>query len=222
MTTELPDGITVEPTDDAEGWLDDWLDGAKRTVRSVNLYARNDLLADIDELEGKLRVERAMQKEAGQLERALGDPDPTAQLQQQIDELYVELDRSKRTFRISFLGPDELDAIRERTIAAMKDQMDKAAADARRVAQDQAKREGLTTPADINQFVRATARAAASTLLEREVSINTIAEAMVTPKMTTDQVRSLYEKLGDSQIKLLSQAYSRAANEAPRVTVPKS
>lgn len=216
----MTENIAPEATE-SEDWLDNWLDSAKRTVRSVTLYAANDVLAEIDELEAQLRVAQSASRE-GLGERSYGESDPTADLQAKIDARYLELDQSKRVFRISFLSADEIETIREATINDLKAQLDKVSADSRKLAQDQAKRENITNPADLNAFVRGTARAAASKVLEREVSIRTIAEAIVSPKMTQDNVRRLYDKLGDSQVALLSQAYSKAANEAPRVTVPKS
>ena len=217
----MTEQVTPAPAESEELDFDAWLDGAQRTVRTVTLYARNDLMAEIDQLEADLRVAMAMDKDNA-LERGLGESDPTAELQGKIDNLYRELDKSKRVFKISFLGPEEQDAIRETAFTEMREELDKVSAEARKLAQEQAKREGIKSPVELNEFVRATARKASSALLEREVSIRTIAAASVEPKMEPGQVRRLYDKLGDSQIKLLSQAYSKALHEAPRVTVPKS
>jgi hypothetical protein len=197
--------------------LDDWLDGIQRTQRSVTLYARPDLLADIDELEAQQRQAAEIPEE----DRAAGES-TGGKLQEKIDALYVALDASKLVFRVSFLDDQEQDAIAEAVKAELKDEADKAAADARKEAKEKCKRLEITTPGDINTLARTMANAAADAVISREVNIRTIAAAVVTPKLSVDQVRKLYTKVGDAQIKLLSMAYTRASIEAPQVTVPKS
>lgn len=197
--------------------LDSWLDGIQRTERSVTLYARPDLLADIDELEAKLRLADEVPEE----DRAMSDS-TGGKLQEQIDALYIALDASKQVFRVSFLDDEEVNAIQEAVKAELKDVADKAAADARKEAREKCRRLEITQTNDINNVMRTMANAAADKVIEREVSIRTIAAAVVSPKLSVDQVRKLYTKVGDAQITLLSTAYSRAANEAPQVAVPKS
>lgn len=197
--------------------LDNWLDGIQRTERSVTLYARPDLLADIDELEAKLRLAVEVPEE----DRAMTDG-TGGKLQEKIDALYVALDASKLVFRVSFLDDEEQNAIVEAVKAELKGEADKAASEARKEARDKCKRLDITQPNDINTITRTMANAAADKVIEREVSIRTIAAAVVSPKLSVEQVRKLYTKVGDAQIALLSQAYSRASNEAPQVTVPKS
>lgn len=197
--------------------LDDWLDGIQRTERSVTLYGRPDLLADIDLLEAQKRQDAQVPEE----DRAAGESTGGV-LQEKIDALYLALDASKLVFRVSFLDDEEQNAIQETVKADLKEDADKAAAAARKEAREKCKRMEITQPNDINQIARQMANAASDKVIEREVSIRTIAAAVVAPRLTVEQVRKLYTKVGDSQIALLSMAYSRAANEAPQVTVPKS
>ena len=197
--------------------LDNWLDGIKRTERSVTLYARPDLLADIDELEAQQRQAATIPEE----DRAAGES-TGGKLQEKIDSLYIALDASKLVFRVSFLDDEEQNAIESQVKTDLKAEADKAAADARREARDKCKRLDITTANDINTIARQMANAAADKVIEREVSVRTIAAAVVSPKLSVEQVRKLYTKVGDAQISLLSMAYSRASNEAPQVTVPKS
>lgn len=39
--------------------VDEWIDGARRTERSVRLYQRPDLIADLDELDRRIELARA-------------------------------------------------------------------------------------------------------------------------------------------------------------------
>jgi hypothetical protein len=197
--------------------LDNWLDGIQRTERSVTLYARPDLLADIDELEAQQRQAAEIPEEY----RSLSDSGGT-KIQQKIDALYLTLDASKLVFRVSFLDDTEQNAIAESVKVDLKDEADKAAAAGRKEAREKCRRMEITQTNDINTIARTMANAAADNVIEREVSIRTIAAAIVSPKLSVGQVRKLYTKVGDAQIKLLSMAYTRASNEAPQVTVPKS
>lgn len=197
--------------------LDNWLDGIQRTERSVTLYGRPDLLADIDELEAQQRATSDIPEE----DRAAGES-TGGKLQEKIDALYLALDASKLVFRVSFLDDQEQNAIEESAKADMKAEADAAAAAARKEAKEKCKRLEITQPNEINTIARNMANAAADKVIEREVSIRTIAAAVVSPRLSVEQVRKLYTKVGDSQIALLSRAYSRASVEAPQVTVPKS
>lgn len=197
--------------------LDAWIDGAQRNTRSVTLYAAAHLLADIDELEAQKRAAMNVPEEDRSASDSTGDG-----LQEQIDELYLEIDRSKMVFRISFLDDDEHAAIREAVKAELKDEADAAATAARQEARDKCRRLDIKLPGDINLMTRQMANAAADAVIDREVNVRTIAAAVVSPQLSRDQVLRMYKKIGDAQIGLLSQAYSRASNEAPNVTVPKS
>jgi hypothetical protein len=202
-------------TDDFD--LDNWLDGIQRTERSVTLYARPDLLADIDELEAQKRAAAEIPEE----DRAAGES-TGGKLQEKIDALYIALDASKRIFRVSFLDDQEQEAISTAVKAELKGEADKAAAEARQEGREKCKRLEITNVNDINTLARTMANAAADALIAREVNVRTIAAAVVSPKLSVDQVRKLYTKVGDAQIGLISAAYSRASIEAPQVTVPKS
>lgn len=204
-------------TESTEINFDEWLDGVQRTERSVTLYGRADLLADIDELEAQKRQQAEIPEEdRGYAESAGGV------LQEKIDALYIALDASKMVFRVSFIDDEEQKAIKDQVQNDLKAQLDDAAKAARAEAREKCRRLEITNPNDINQVARNMANAAADAVAEREVSIRTCAAAVVSPRMTPDQVRKLYSKVGDAQFQLLTRAYSRAQNEAPLVAVPKS
>lgn len=198
--------------------LDDWLDGAKRTERSVTLYARNDLLADIDELEAKLRQVEEVSEE----DRTYGESAPGKDLQEKIDELYIELDKSKMVFRVSFLDDDELEVITEQVKKDIKEDIDKAASAARAEAREKCKRLEISAVNDINNMVRTMANTAADVVIQKEADLRTITQAITSPRITLEQARKLAKTVGEAQMGLLKQAYSRAAVEAPQVAVPKS
>lgn len=198
--------------------LDDWLDGAHRAERSVTLYARADILADIDQLEAKLRQVTEVPEE----DRSYADADAGAEIRAEIDALYVSLDSSKLVFRVTSLEDTEQEAIAEQVKKDLKDEADQAAKKARDEAREKCRRLEITNANEINAFIRPAANAAADAVIERERSIRTIAAAVVSPKLSIEQVRKLYTKIGDAQVALLSQAYTRASLEAPQVTVPKS
>ena len=198
--------------------VDAWLDGAHRTARSVKLYSRADLLADIDVLEAKLRSVKDVPDE----DRSYADGDAAAEIQKQIDNLYIQMDASALEFRVTSLEDTKYQEIVDQVKKDLKDEIDAAASKARTEAREKCRRLEITAVNDINSFIRPAANAAAEAVIEREVSIRTIAAAVIQPVLSVEQVRKLYSILGDSQVALLSQAYTRAAIEAPQVTVPKS
>lgn len=197
--------------------FDEWLDGVQRTERSVTLYGRADLLADIDELEAQKRQLVDIPEE----DRGYADSSG-GKLQEKIDALYIALDESKLVFRVSFIDDEEQKTIQEAVKRDLKAELDAAAKVARDEAREKCRRLEITNPNDVNTVARNMANAAADAVAEREVSIRTCAAAVVSPRMTPDQVRRLYSKVGDAQFQLLTRAYSRAQNEAPLVAVPKS
>lgn len=196
--------------------LDAWLDGASRTERSVIVYGRADLLADIDDLE----------REQGNIalipegDRAMSGNDGN-DLQSKIDALIVQMDASKMVIRVRSLTDDETEAIRTKTQVDIKDDLDKAASDARAEAVTQCKRAGVTATNDINALVRTAAITASSTVLQKESDVRILAEAIVSPVMDVARVKKLINVIGDKQVNLIKQAYSRATNEEPKVVLPK-
>ena len=82
--------------------FDDWLDGVQRTERSVTLYGRADILADIDELEAQKRhAEQVPEEDRGYADSTGG------KIQEKIDALYLLVDQSKMVFRVSFIDDEE-------------------------------------------------------------------------------------------------------------------
>lgn len=198
--------------------LDAWLDGAKRTERAVTLYARADLLADIDKLKAQMRALAPTPED----DDSYASDGPAADLQAKIDALYIQMDASKIELRVSTLIDEEINTIEAEVKKDLKAEADAAAAAAREDAKVQCRRAEVTAVNDINSIVRQAATAAAQNVFTRETNIRTITAAVVSPKMTADQVRKLYRVLGDKQVGLISAAYSQASNEAPQVAVPKS
>lgn len=196
--------------------IDAFLSGAKRSERSVTLYGRVDLMADIDLLEAEQRTAAAIPE----ADRAMGEGSGST-LQAKIDALYVQMDASKIVLRVRSLVDDEVEAIRVETQKELKDDLDKVAAAARADAVDQCKRAGITAVNDVNAFVRTAAITASTAVLQKESDLRVIAKAVVSPAMDLARVKQLAEVLGDAQMNMIKAAYSRATNEEPKVMVPK-
>lgn len=210
--TELPN---IEPNPDFD--FDAWLDGAKRTERAVTVYGRGDLLAVIDKLEAEQRTFASIPE----ADRAMSDGDGS-HLQGQIDALYAELDKSKVEMRVTFLDDEEQAEIRAAVKTDLKAEADTAAKKAAAEARESCARAEIKVPADVNQVIRRMTTEAANKVIEREVSIRTLSACLVHPVMSPDQVRKLYKVIGDSQLAVITAAYTRASVEAPEVQVPKS
>lgn len=205
--------------------LDDWLNGGQRKAHTVTLYARADLIADIEALERRRVVETQVQD----ADTPLGGSDsPNAELDEQITALYLQLDASKKEFRVTSRTEPEIAAIKEQVTIDMREEADEAAARARNAAKELVKRMGTVSAQETNNIIRAKALEASNEVINRETNVRALAESMMMRRgddwvqLTAAQVHKLHSVLGGSQIDALNRAFSRAANEAPVVTVPKS
>lgn len=221
MTTEntAPAAQDTEELD-----LDDWLTGGQRKAHPVTLYSRADLLADIEELEAERRLqERIIAPE----DLPLGGS-ATTDLDERIDALYSQLHASKKEFRVSSLTQPEVEAIRAQVRKDLKEAIDLAAAEAREEAKNTVRRMGVTAPAEVNNVLRAQALDAANKVIEHETTARVLAACTVMRRgaewvaLTPEQVKRIEKTIGSSQIDNWNRAFSRASNEAPVVTVPKS
>lgn len=209
----------------AELDLDQWLATGERNTHNVNLYARMDLIAEVEALEAKKQpVEQVAEGD----EALGGTNNPNAELEAQIDDLWNRIDQSKRVFRVTALTKQETDEIRGTVLKDCTDKIDEAASMGRAEAKKTCKRMEITVPADINAYVRIGVKEFSDKVINHETTLRMIAEATkmqvgeAWKQLTLDQTRTLYEKLGESQIGLLADAAYKANNETPEVTVPKS
>jgi hypothetical protein len=163
----------VPAIDPATFDLDAWIDGAQRTERSAVVYARPDLLAEIDHLDRQIESSRR----AGPDDRGLDDPTPES-LREKRDQLVAAFHASALEVRVRGLTRDE-----------MNDR------------EDAAKKDGVTGT-DVDLYV--------------------LASAIVSPRFTLAQLKRMLERVGDSQINSIVQAYHRASAERPAVDVPSS
>ncbi len=212
-------------TPNAELDLDEWLAMGERTVHNVNLYARFDLIAEIDALEAKkVTVEEVPEGE----ESLGGNFNPNAGLEAQIDELYNRINASKKIFRVTSLTDEEIDAIREEVLTTCTKEIDAQAELGKNEARKSAARMEIKTPADVNAMVRLGVNEFTKKFIERETRLRMIAKSTTTMskgklvELSLGQVRSIYEKFGEAQMRLLADASARATQDIPVVTVPKS
>lgn len=205
--------------------LDEWLAMGERTVHNVNLYARFDLIAEIDALE----AQKQPVEEVPEGDEALGgNSDPNAAIDAEIDELKLRIHASKRIFRVTSLTDAEIAGIRETVLTECSEDIDKQAELGKNEARKTAARMEVKTPADVNALVRLNVNEFTRKFIERESRLRIIAASTTLMNngklvdLTLEQTRTLYEKLGEAQMRLLSDANARATQDIPEVTVPKS
>lgn len=138
--------------------LDEWIDGAQRTHRSVTLYARADLIADLDRLDREIQIAREADEATDDLDAAWED-------------VARRFHESALTITVRGLTDAEFRAIR--------------------------------TQSNIDKVD-------ASTLGAR-----LLAEAIVSPPFTVEQLLSLEDKVGEAQIGRIVAAYTLASREQP-------
>lgn len=91
-----PDAYDAAIEDDFD--LESWIAGVQPTTKAVLLYGRADLIADMDEVERKLRIARESEK--GHADAPMGAPDEVEQLQGELEDLLDALQRSGVMFRV--------------------------------------------------------------------------------------------------------------------------
>lgn len=206
--------------------FNEWLATGGRTTHYVGLYARMNLLADIEALE----VQKVAVPDVPAGDESMGgEEDPNADLQTQIDELYRQIHASKKTFRVTALNEEEIEKIRQDFRKSSADKISEVAAEGRAEARRTAKRMEVTDPPELNTVVRAGAKKYTDDYISREVGLLIVANAakMQTPNgelvnLSYDQVRSIYEMLGESQLDRLVDASMQANSDVPEVTPSKS
>ncbi|MGV2853772.1 hypothetical protein ACNPON_18530 [Glutamicibacter sp. AGC13] len=205
--------------------LDEWLAMGERTVHNVNLYNRFDLIAEIDALEAqKVPVEEVPEGD----EALGGNSNPNAGLDAEIDELKMRIHASKKIFRVTSLTDAEIAGIRETVLTECSKEIDKQAELGKNEARKTAARMEVKIPADVNALVRVNVNEFTRKFIERESRLRIIAASTTLMNkgqlvsLDLEQARTLYEKLGEAQMRLLSDANARATQDIPEVTVPKS
>lgn len=216
--------MTSNITPSSELDLDAWIATGERTTHNVNLFARYDLFAEIDALD----AERIPVEEVPEGDEPLGGANnPNAELEAKIEAIEARIYASKKVFRVTSVTDEERDEIRKTVLKECSDKIDEAAKLGAHEARKTAKRMEVTTPADINALVRVGVKEFTDKLINRESSLRIVAQSTTVQvgdqwvPVTLDQVRSLYEKLGEQQIGLLANA-SVKTQKTPEVTVPKS
>lgn len=216
--------MSTHITPAAELDLDAWLATGERTTHNVNLFARYDLFAEIDALE----AQRVAAEEVPEGDEALGgNTNPNADLDAEIEAIEARIYASKKVFRVASVTDAEREEIRKAVLKECSTQIDEEAKLGASEARKSAKRMEISVPADINNLVRIGVNEFTDKLIKRETSLRIIAQSTTVQvgdqwaPVTLEQVRSLYEKLGEQQIGLLANA-AMQSRKSPEVTVPKS
>lgn len=89
--------------------LDAWIGGATATVRAVTLYARADLIAEIDELSRQLRIAESIPDD----DRSMGDPSPEG-IRQQLEQLAQAFEASALVFKVEGRSDEAREKIAKR------------------------------------------------------------------------------------------------------------
>jgi len=110
MSKKTDEPVDVDEAPDAESFdAAAWLSGATSTVRSVTVYGRADLVAEIDELDRLARIARQVPDE----DRSLGDPSPEG-LEERREDVYRQWAASALTIRVEGRSDDRRAAIVKR------------------------------------------------------------------------------------------------------------
>lgn len=217
--------LESEPSAADELDLDSWLAGGARNTRLVPVYARLDLQADIQKIEDQIpATKRELPEDIGY---DGAEHDEYAELRLQAASLWKQLDASRKEFRVAGRTEEEVEEIKKTVTEDLQAEIDEAAAYGRKEGHKNAKRAGLTAVNDINAMVRQGAIEEMGKVIDREVSIRTIAASSTIRvgaawlPLTRDDVYKMYNVLGEAQIGRLAQAAARSQYETANVSIPK-
>lgn len=180
--------------------FDEWFADANLPTESADIYTRADVVGDIRDLERRIELEAAIADEAGEdpalaAERPLTQkaPKPDAKVAKLIAErnrLFKQFEGSKITVHVRALTGTERKAILDAHNATKTEE----------------------TPKEPNEEF--TFRALSQSIVAMQKSRKTKSDAT----LSIDQVRNLYRKVGDAQIKVIFDAYLVATNALPEVS----
>lgn len=171
--------------------LDAWIAGSKRPRRSVRVYGRADLLADIEDLDRKIGIEQELEAEG---EQSAGGNPVLVDLAAQRDGLVEAFIASRLDITVQALTAEEINRIGEevKTALALK-------------GRDDAK-----TPRQ-RDFIAAGGSANSLALLEA---------AIIAPAATFSQVAAMSDRIGDGQLAKVVLAWQQATYGEQEVSAP--
>lgn len=111
MTDVTHDQPTAEPSEDTFD-LDAWIRGATPTEHTVPVYGKRHLLAELDEVERRIRDLTAVLDRQGRARRAITDTDELAEAHERWKQIAKEIEASKIVVRVRGLSSKRTDELR--------------------------------------------------------------------------------------------------------------
>lgn len=152
--------------------VDAWIDGAERPVRSVTIYQRAGLLADLDALEERILIADAEESADSIDERRLGEQTEADHLRGKYTELAKQFHDSALTIRIE--------------------------------GRDESEREAIVLPLP--------------GLTPKQRGAVVLADAIISPKFTPEQLEKLAAKVGEVQFSRIVTRFHEACEAMPKVS----
>ena len=151
--------------------VDAWIDGAERPTRSVTIYQKAAVVAELDALEEKILIAEA--DESSQVdERSMGERRESDKLRTQYAKLAKQFHESAMTIRIE--------------------------------GRDESEREALVLPVP--------------GLNPKQRGAIILADAIISPKFTPEQVEKLAAKIGEVQFSRIVTRFHEACSDMPEVS----
>ena len=152
--------------------IDAWLDGAERPTRSVTIYQRAGLIADLDALEERIRIAEIDEGVEHVEERRLGERTESEKLRAEYARLAQQFHESALTIRVE--------------------------------GRDESEREALVMPIP--------------NLNPKQRGAVVLADAIVSPKFTPEQLEKLAAKVGEVQFSQVVTRFHEACEAMPKVS----
>lgn len=195
---------------------DDYILGLGAPVEYVTIFESPQLAGELNRIRNQVEL---LRDDTG--EESIGGDSEIASLEEEYEAVYERLAESKKVYQVKGLTSEEVDELSKVAREACKEEADAQATVGRKWGKEQAVREGVKDTREINELVRKHAREMSAAVIQREIGYHTLAKALVEPQLTVEEVKGLYDKIGEKQIHRLMEAFYTASSEDPG-SLPKS
>lgn len=209
----MPENVTPTVAVD----LDQWLAGVTRPARTVVLYGRGDLQAELTRLDAQIKLMR----DEPQPERAMGETSPLDDLKAQRSAIFKQITSSRMEFRVEGSLDNEVEEITASTRKVVADEIKAAQDEARTITTQSCKDLGFTAK-ETGEAMRRAVAAAGDTVLNLAALFEILGGRVSTMTATGEWVpvgasrlKVLRDALGDPQFSLLRTAWIDATNKTP-------
>lgn len=200
---------------------DEFISGIRTARTTVPIFKRSDLAGELIAVDGELDLLGEPAKEEDGATAA-----ERTKLREKRDQLQKELSDSAVHFTLQAVGRDRLSELTKEARKSCKQEADQAAKNAAKWAREECVRSEVTDSEEVKEYVKQATSEASSSVVQEEIGAYILSEAIVNDMggkiFSVDQMRTLGQKIGLTQIRKLQDTLWDLSRVDPAAFVPKS